>query len=503
MHIPTWLKGTLAALVLTTSGASLADTPGALPQEDVLGYLEQLVQWQRNAAVIEPSNSSARERIFQDTLQQSTVKAMRSGFKFAQHQASISQPEAEEPTAEGEEETPRQRMLKRTAENNLAVTQLKLKLAARNLTANQRKKLEGNLKLALAKQELYQTVINNMLSANNTTGKDLGAKITGLAREIPELTTDTLKARKEKPADDAKTATTQLTINSPLLGSVPATTTPTTLARPTVSIFSLMGDLFEIMRKERELKDFESQTNQLQASSRELIKTLREQLDAITGAETTGVSIDTQVANFKQIGAQVLPLGEATLWIGTSKTALADWQTTLNERFDSVLRRLAVQLAVLAFTLTIPLVLGKLAKRAISRYVPDPKRKRQANTARRILVGVAIVFILLLNFISDFSSFATFAGFMTAGLAVALQSVLLSLVGHFFFYGRYGVRPGDRVKVAGVVGDIIQIGMMRFYMRELHSTEDGSLQPTGKIVTFPNSILFQPSAFYKYLSEVP
>jgi small-conductance mechanosensitive channel len=146
--------------------------------------------------------------------------------------------------------------------------------------------------------------------------------------------------------------------------------------------------------------------------------------------------------------------------------------------------------------LAIPLLVSDLVRRSLE-HVRDTKRQRQLNSIRRILTGVAMFVILLFSFISDFSSFATFAGFMTAGLAVALQSVLLSLVAHFLFYGRYGVRNGDRVHVAGVTGDIAQIGMVRFYLRELKQEED-ALVPTGKIVAFPNSILFQNIAFYKY-----
>ena len=63
------------------------------------------------------------------------------------------------------------------------------------------------------------------------------------------------------------------------------------------------------------------------------------------------------------------------------------------------------------------------------------------------------------------------------------------------------VRAGDRVTVSGVTGDIVQIGLMRLYMRELKDAENG-YQPTGKIVAFPNSILFQPSAFYKHIDRV-
>jgi hypothetical protein len=46
---------------------------------------------------------------------------------------------------------------------------------------------------------------------------------------------------------------------------------------------------------------------------------------------------------------------------------------------------------------------------------------------------------------------------------------------------------------------VVQIGMVRFYLRELHNNAQGVLEPTGKVVAFPNSILFQPSAFYKYV----
>ena len=495
MILKTWIINTFATVALLASVPCFADQPGALPQDDVLNHLEQIIQWQRNASTLDPSTTSPRERIFQDTLQQSTLKAMRSGFKFAQAQAGLSATVPEEaPTEVNEEEqTPRQRMLKRVSENSHEIDVLKERLSAKNVTAAQRSKMEGSLKLATAKQELYQTVMANMTSSSNGTAKDLQNKINNLARETPELSSDISK-RKDKAADDAASNTAS---------NASTTAVTVTTARPTSSIFSVMGELFDNIRKQRNLNDFLSQTTQLEENSRDLLKGLREQLDAITGADNTGIPIDKQVSNFKQIGAQIIPLGESMLWITTSKAALADWQHILVERFESLLRSFGLQLLLLAFTLMIPLALSHVAKRAIDRYVPDPKRKRQANNARRIIVGIAIVFILLLNFISDFGSFATFAGFMTAGLAVALQSVLLSLVGHFFFYGRYGVRPGDRVKVAGVVGDIIQIGMMRFYLRELHTTEDGELKATGKIVTFPNSILFQPAAFYKYLSEAP
>jgi small-conductance mechanosensitive channel len=89
-------------------------------------------------------------------------------------------------------------------------------------------------------------------------------------------------------------------------------------------------------------------------------------------------------------------------------------------------------------------------------------------------------------------SLATFAGLITAGVAVALQSVILAMVGYFFLIGRYGISVGDRVNVAGTSGEVIEVGLVRFYMME-YST-DGISGPTGRIASFSNSIVFQPTA---------
>jgi small-conductance mechanosensitive channel len=102
------------------------------------------------------------------------------------------------------------------------------------------------------------------------------------------------------------------------------------------------------------------------------------------------------------------------------------------------------------------------------------------------LVGV----VLIMGFVSEFSSLATFAGFVTAGIAVGLQAILLSIAAYFFVIGRYGIRVGDRISVAGVTGDVIDIGLVRLYLMELAGTGI-ELYPTGRVVMFSNSVLFQ------------
>ena len=117
---------------------------------------------------------------------------------------------------------------------------------------------------------------------------------------------------------------------------------------------------------------------------------------------------------------------------------------------------------------------------------------------RRVVMGVAITLAVILSLVTEFGSFATFAGFITAGIAVALQNLILSVVAYFFLVGRYGVRAGDRVTISGVTGEVVEVGLVRLYMMELAAIGN-DLRPTGRIAVFSNSVLFQPSALFKQL----
>jgi small-conductance mechanosensitive channel len=72
-----------------------------------------------------------------------------------------------------------------------------------------------------------------------------------------------------------------------------------------------------------------------------------------------------------------------------------------------------------------------------------------------------------------------------------MQSVLVSVVGYFFLIGKYGIRVGDRVQIGNVTGEVIDLGLVRMHLMELSG--QGPLGPTGRVVAFANSIVFQAS----------
>ena len=450
----------IACLCLLTLATPLqAQVP--IAQEDMLAYLDEITQWQRDVVGIEPSHTNARETVFRDALREQAVKVLQSGFAFERSMVGIVQP-----TTPPADDTPQARITKRLADIDKQIATLKAQL--RDASGANRANIAASLKLEQARHDLAQTVLGSISSGNQSTDT-ISYTVDSLSRSIPELNGSAKPADKDDSTSNNNSAT---------------------------SILSLSGSLFDITREQRDIKAALAETGMLKKHSQGLMQGLHSGLGDSNQTAVDAATVDARVAAFKQLGSSIVPLAETLRWIDASSQTLTDWNTLLDTQFKVMLRQLAIKIGFLLAALAVPVLLSELARRPL-RKVKDPKRFRQLNMARRILTGLALLLILMLNFISDFSSFATFAGFMTAGLAVALQSVLLSFIAHFMFYGRYGVRSGDRVNVASVTGEIMQIGLLRFYMRELKCVDDQWI-PTGKVVAFPNSILFQNTAFYKY-----
>lgn len=121
------------------------------------------------------------------------------------------------------------------------------------------------------------------------------------------------------------------------------------------------------------------------------------------------------------------------------------------------------------------------------RHVGDAERRHVLRVILRVVIWFAIVLVLAFSFTSDLSTLATIFALVAAGVAVALQNVILAAVGYFLVVGRRGMKIGDRVQISGVTGDVTDIGWLQFQLREIDS---GTRQPTGRVVTFSNSFVF-------------
>ena len=327
--------------------------------------------------------------------------------------------------------------------------------------------------------------------------------IDALARSVPEVFSlaPTNQKTESKPAAQVTPAASQTQAAAPrssgLIGEAGA-------------LYTEMTSLREIDQLANETQNLRDIADALRQPLRNAMKATIQQSTALESQAQAAGSNPAPAANlkpqydalatkFKSLSAALVPLSQEVVVLDQSKANLLEWRRSITRQSGYALRSLLLHVGTIVIALGLVLLLSEVWRRATFRYIPDVRRRRQFLTIRRFVVGFLMGIVLVLGFVSEFSSLATFAGFVTAGIAVGLQAVLLSIAAYFFLIGRYGIRVGERVSVAGVTGDVVDIGLVRLYIMEL-AASGGDLYPTGRIAVFSNSVFFQAGVpFYKQI----
>jgi small-conductance mechanosensitive channel len=327
-------------------------------------------------------------------------------------------------------------------------------------------------------------------STNGLGATGLRAQIEALARSLPADLTQGSTAQESQSSTPSNRAPTA-PANKP---------EPSGIWGLTGELFALSGKLHSIDQRKQDTDALADKAKQLRAPLVEKLKQLSQQGDTLAkqadSADAQALAqmkqdLDALTQQFRQTSAAVLPLSKQTVLLGLYKTSLTNWQTTVKSRYRAVLRGLLVRLAILAVVLAFIMGVAEVWKRTILRYIHEPRRRYQFLLLRKIVMWFVIALVVAFAFASQLGSVATFAGLLTAGVAVALQNVILSIAGYFFLIGRFGIRVGDRVQIAGVTGEVVDIGLVRLHLMELSG---GAETPTGRVVAFSNSMVFQPGA---------
>lgn len=124
------------------------------------------------------------------------------------------------------------------------------------------------------------------------------------------------------------------------------------------------------------------------------------------------------------------------------------------------------------------------------------KRYKWMKTCNGIYWGIFVVCLLLIWYKSS-GSILTFLGFFSAGLAIAIKDVFVNMIGGLYILLVKPFRLGDRIEVAGQVGDVIDIGLFQFTMLEV-GNRIVQEQSTGRLLHMPNMCIFTgPLANYE------
>lgn len=474
--------------------------------DEIIPFLNQNIVWHRQLTVLQQHATEPSDVLFFNDNRHLADQIVRLAFDFARARAQ--QLSAHGVTSSGSVQTAQggqfQRLADSAAKAERKVKDLQQEIANfhRQLeTANPKQtrtlqallaETQSELDLYIARRDALRGMLQFATGATGGSSGNLTAQIEELARAVPSAATQ---------RDSSAEASTSTNVTSAVDGGRARRQEPS-------GIFAIISDIFELRNKLHALDDNLRLTDALSQSAKTLrtplIGTLRElsqkgdQISSQPDSQDSSIldqerkQMEDLTQEYKQVSASLLPLGKQNILLDVYERSTNNWRTAINAEYQTELKSLVLRLGGLGLILGVVIGTSELWRRATFRYITDPRRRYQFLLLRRIVLWIVIAIIVAVAFASELSSITTFAGLMTAGIAVALQNVILSVAGYFFLIGKYGVRVGDRVQVAGITGDVVDIGLVRLHLMEV--TGGASPHPTGRVVVFSNSVVFQANA---------
>jgi small-conductance mechanosensitive channel len=502
----------IGGVILLGAWLGYAQTPAVAPPnalaKDILQYLRETVDWYRHLRLQEQIAIDSSDLTFLDDDRQLAKQIVQLSFDFARAEAkliakqSVPTQTPDQPSdstaysglakaaADADQEV-------RDTEAELESTKQKLRTAQgaqRQQLQSTVDELQSEITLDRARLDTFRSILQ-FVQAPGTTAANLETQVDELLRSVPEIQPDATKSAGVQ-------ANTQTTVPN---AAVAQNNQPS-------GILDLVLNLFALSRKMHTLDDAVAATNTLSKISNQMslpilqnMKVMAEQGEELAKAADTSNAaqltqekrqLDALTNRFKEVSTVTVPLGRQSILFGLYINSVNRWKANIQAQYSAALRSLLIRAAALGMALATVFILGEFWRRATLRYIRDVRRRYQFLLIRRVILWCAIGITIAFALATEIGSLATFAGLITAGIAVALQNVILAIAGYFFLVGKYGVRIGDRVQVSGVTGNVVDIGLIRLHLMELA----GPGNPTGRVVVFSNSIVFQPTAgFFKQI----
>ena len=486
-----------AEVVACFSSAATSTLPAyQLPSDgQIIAFLLQSVDWYRHTNAERQIATAPADFLFLEDTQPIVVQVVRVSFDFAKADAALMPTPAHAPTenvtiAAGTSSSadlahfiPLQRKSQDAIEKATQDVDI-LKKKAERARRKDRRQLQAVLEEAQSRLELLKAGsqrIHDMLEFLHASAgeahTDLASTIDDLAQTVPEVNAPETALGKSITHSGDSRDTSQ---DSGILG--------------------LASDVSRLKTKLRMIDENSRLTEALASSSQNLCAPMAAFIRAAaTGAISDAdrgdlASLQQQKSHFDALTAELKSLSPAIVALDKQRTLLnvyrshlANWHGTVAGQYRQAWKNLMVRVLIVIAIIAVVICLRIMVRPFVERHVHDANRRRFLGRAEWLLTVLVILVIAASAFASNLSSLVTYLGLLTAGIAVALQNVILASVGYLLLVGKRGIRVGDRVQISGVTGDVLDMGLLQFQLSEFDVDKQ---RYTGQIATFSNSLVF-------------
>lgn len=492
---------TLVVVAVLVAGLPAQVTPAVsdLPSDQqVIAFLTQSIAWSRQGAVEAQIAANPADVVFLEDNRVIAAQIVQLSFDFARAAASVASlapPSTQkmDTAAAGGASAELARVGQVQEQAAVAARQASqqiedIKKELSTARGAERRKLQAELDATQSRLDLLNAglaSLHEVVEFARTAGRhdngDLTSTIEDLARTIPNVTSTAPPSR--IPNSDLGGA-----IGARGSGIASITAEVSALGRKLLVVDEGIRETESLRQSAQSLRNpiaayFDKRfsvmaTNVLQTSDLQALQQQKAELDELRGM-------------VKALAPAIVALDKQTVLLGTYTSHLKSWRAAVVSENQKAWKNLIFHVIGFAVVIGALFVIGAIARRATRRHVRDVERRHVMLVVQRVVLWFTMVVVGAFAFASDWTSLATFLGLVTAGLAVALQSFIVSAAGYFVLVGRRGIRIGDRVQISGITGDVTDIGWLQFQLREIDSRTQ---QPTGNVVTFSNSFVLASPA---------
>lgn len=167
--------------------------------------------------------------------------------------------------------------------------------------------------------------------------------------------------------------------------------------------------------------------------------------------------------------------------------------TTENPLIWSIIKFLVI--------LIIVLISIRLLRRYLKHRISDTVMRYKAQKGIEIIGYVVLVVLAILYFSGAIKDFTIIIGLFTAGIAFTLQELILSIAGSLYIFLVKVYKPGDRIEINGIKGDVIDVDSIYTTMMEIGQWVSSD-NYSGRIVKISNAFVFK-GPIYNYSQDFP
>ncbi|WP_369427776.1 mechanosensitive ion channel family protein [Membranihabitans maritimus] len=140
-------------------------------------------------------------------------------------------------------------------------------------------------------------------------------------------------------------------------------------------------------------------------------------------------------------------------------------------------------------------------RRFLKKRLPDNAIKYKAQKGIEVVGYFLVLLITISYFTGSIKDLGLAIGLLTAGITLTLQELFLSIAGSFYIFFVRVYKPGDRIEINGIKGDVIDIDSIYTTMMEIGQWVSSD-NYSGRIVKLSNAFVFK-SPVYNYSQDFP